>query len=79
MAIPVKNVELEAMLMFTIFDPDGNGELDRDEFSSLMKATITSKLTHVEFLMKNDAGERATAVATTMKTKFTVTNSLTKL
>jgi len=55
MAIPVKNVELEAVLMFTIFDPDGNGELDREEFSSLMKATIQSKMTHVEFLMKNDA------------------------
>jgi len=39
MAIPVKNVELEAMLMFTIFDPDGSGELDRTEFSSLMKGT----------------------------------------
>ena len=73
MAIPVKNVELEAMLMFTIFDPNGDGELDREEFSSLMKATIMSKMTHVEFLMKNDAAGKV--FNDHMKKEFTEENS----
>ena len=55
LAMPTQSVETEAVLIFTIFDPDGSGTLDKEEFSSLMKATIMSKLTHVEFLMKNEA------------------------
>ena len=61
LAIPTKDVEMEAVLIFTIFDPDGSGTLDREEFSSLMKATIMSKLTHVEFIMNNDAGGKVFA------------------
>jgi len=53
-----QDVTTEAVLIFTIFDPDGSGSLDREEFSSLMRATIMSKLTHVEFLLKNEASAK---------------------
>ncbi|GMH71300.1 hypothetical protein TrLO_g1923 [Triparma laevis f. longispina] len=58
LATPAKDTATECVLIFTIFDPDGSGTLDREEFGSLMKATIMSKLTHVEFLMKNDAAKK---------------------
>jgi len=57
----------------TLFDPNGDGELDREEFSSLMKATIMSKMTHVEFLMKNDAAGKV--FNDHMKKEFTEENS----
>lgn len=44
LACPINDVETECVLIFTIFDPDGSGTLDRDEFGQLMKATIMSKV-----------------------------------
>mmetsp|Transcript_16744 Transcript_16744/g.33408 ORF Transcript_16744/g.33408 Transcript_16744/m.33408 type:complete len:398 (+) Transcript_16744:95-1288(+) len=58
LACPITDKSTECVLIFTIFDPDGSGTLDREEFSRLMKATIMSKLTHVEFLMKNDKAKQ---------------------
>ena len=58
LACPIKDQSVECVLIFTIFDPDGSGTLDKEEFSRLMKATIMSKLTHVEFLMKNDKAKK---------------------
>ncbi|GMH75822.1 hypothetical protein TrRE_jg6642 [Triparma retinervis] len=46
LACPIKDTATECVLIFTIFDPDGSGSLDRQEFGSLMKATIMSKVRH---------------------------------
>lgn len=55
LACPMDDIEMESALMFTIFDPDGSETLDRDEFASLISASVMSKLTHAEFVMKNTA------------------------
>ncbi|CBN79604.1 similar to regulator of G-protein signaling 7 [Ectocarpus siliculosus] len=43
---------------YTIFDEDGDGEIDRKEFQRLMKATLRTHLT-LEFVLRLPAGKEA--------------------
>ena len=54
LATPATSLEGEQDLLFAIFDVDGSGTIDREEFGKMMRATLRCKMTHLDFCMKND-------------------------
>jgi len=54
LATPATSFEAEQDLLFAIFDVDGSGTMDREEFGKMMRATLRCKMTHLDFCMKTD-------------------------
>ncbi|GMH68946.1 hypothetical protein TrRE_jg1106 [Triparma retinervis] len=59
LATPATSFEAEQNLLFAIFDQDGSGTMDREEFGKMMRATLRCKMTHLDFCMKTE-GRKAT-------------------
>ena len=54
LATPATSYEAEQDLLFAIFDNDGSGTIDREEFGKMMKATLRCKQTHLDFCLKSE-------------------------
>ena len=54
LATPATSFDAEQDLLFAIFDVDGSGTMDREEFGKMMRATLRCKMTHLDFCMKNE-------------------------
>jgi len=54
LATPATSFEAEQDLLFAIFDVDGSGTMDREEFGKMMRATLRCKMTHLDFCMKTE-------------------------